>query len=213
MTTSRAGVGAAVLALSGLAVLGLQSPASAAPPNNNACPTGQHYAPKSSGCVNNGMSVGRRNLFPGQKQTVTLWGNKPDTSMRVTFAGETVGTSEVGPKSWVRVTFVVPKSTAPGTYRISAFGTAWNGEDTFKSLEVRVIARDNATAPQATTPQVSTSSVAAPLAVTDLAATNASSTSTPAADSGVQLVALAGAGLLLMGVGPTAVLVARRRRP
>ncbi len=60
MTISRAGAGVATVALSGLALLGLQSSASAA----GGCPDGQHYAPGTTNCVQNHVDL---NPNPGPK--------------------------------------------------------------------------------------------------------------------------------------------------
>jgi len=189
MSVTRAGSGLAVVALSGLAVLGVQAPASAAAGD---CPRGEHYNP-SAGCVQNGLSLEHRNMTPGGKNRATTVGFKVGTKVTLLLDGKKTLKTFTSPENTVKtVSFTIPKSTKPGNHTVVASGTAQNRKHTSKSAALKVVrASGNSSS---STVKATRSAAAAP-------------TTDPLA-----VGAVAGAGLLLLGSGPTAVYVARRRR-
>lgn len=214
-TTSRAGIGAAVLALSGLAVLGLQAPASAAGPAaadpGAGCPTDQHYPPDGDGCVANGLRLSHPKIKPGKVEVVAILGYKTGSTVTVYFDGSPVGTARMSGHQWAKVVFTIPADASLGDHTITAKGQAQNGTMTTLSITVRVYLPKGATRPATAGAVAGQASTTAAARVTDLDATKASAESS-AGQSGLELAGLAGAGVLLMGAGPTAVYAARRRR-
>ncbi len=215
MSTSRAGVGVGAVVLSGLAVLGMQSPAQAAAPGAavapSQCPTAKHYAPKTGGCVFNGMSIAHRDTRRGARNYVRVDGFQPGTPVRVTFdtPGNILTVLNVGPEGIARGYFTTPADATLGDHDITVYGTAENGNSTSLGLPVKVVAGE----PRQVQPGPGNSvagSVSAPSAPTSINAAPVASRS--AATSGSGLIALAGAGALFLGAGPTAVYLGRRRR-
>ena len=190
MSVSRVATGTAVVAMTGLAVLGMQAPASAAPPPP--CNTGQHYNPN-AGCVQNGLSLKHRNMNPGGKNEATTTGFKVGTPVTLLLDGKQKLKSFRSPENTVKtVSFTIPKSTKLGKHTIVARGTSQNGKASSKSAPINVVRSSG----NSSTSSVKTSKAAVEAPSTDLLAVGA----------------LGAAGLVLLGTGPTAVYVARRRR-
>ncbi len=216
MSTSRAGVGVGAVVLSGLAVLGLQSPAQAAAPEAgpapSQCPTAKHYAPKTGGCVFNGMSIAHRETRRGARNYVRVDGFQPGTPVRVTFdtPGNILTVLNVGPEGIARGYFTTPADAALGAHDINVYGTAENGDSTSLGLPVKVVAGEPLLVQPGAGGAAKAGSVSTPSAPTSINAAPVASRS--AATSGSGLIALAGAGALFLGAGPTAVYLGRRRR-
>ena len=213
-TTSRAGLGAAVLTLSGLALMGLQAPASAAGAAKDpgaSCPTDKHYPPDGDGCVANGLRLSHVKIRPGKTEVVAVLGFKTASLVTVSFDGTPVGTARMSGHQWAKVVFKIPANASLGDHTITATGQAQNGTTTTLSVTVTVYLPKGASGPAAAGAVASQSSNRTAAGVTDLNATKASAES-PAGQSGLELGGLAAAGVLLMGAGPTAVYAARRRR-
>ena len=191
MSKSRAGL--AALALSGLAVLGVQSPAVAAPGD---CPVGQHYNP-SAGCVNNGASVNHRNFTPGGKGRISFSGLMPGSQadLYVESTPRFIASYTASSAGRVDAQFTLPADLPAGSHHLVLRGTGENGAAYVQSIPITVRGTVAATA--------SGSSV-------DTASTSVSSSSLPYTGSEIALVGAA--GLALVGAGSGAVVAGRRRR-
>lgn len=120
-------VGLAAASLTGLAVLGVQAPASA---DVGDCPTGQRYAP-SVGCVFDDIDVSDRTLTAGE--TVTVTGNGFRAFSEVTLSIESspvvITTLLANSAGFVETTFTFPASVDPGNHLVVLDGIGENGAD------------------------------------------------------------------------------------
>ena len=191
MSKSRAGL--AALALSGLAVLGLQSPASAAAGD---CPTGQHYNP-SAGCVANGASVNHRNFLPGGKGRVFFSGLMPGTQadLFVESTPRFLASYTVSSAGRVDAQITLPADLPAGEHHLVLHGTGENGKAYTASIPITVRGTVVATVNGSSVATASTSSPTGGLPYT-----------------GGEIALVAAAGLALVGTGSGAVVAGRRRR-
>lgn len=194
MSLSRTGAGVAAIALSGLAVLGVQAPAFAAPGD---CPVGQHYSPK-SGCVDNGASVDHRNFNPGGKGTVSGTGFKPGSSAQLWLHSDPVllGTYTATGSGAVTADFSMPVDVPPGDHHLELLGVDAQGRPLSVSVPIFISGRATTAATSYTSPTTSS--------------TSAGSSQLPRTGTEVGIVAVA--GLALVGAGVGAVYAGRRRR-
>jgi len=190
MSKSRAGL--AALALSGLAVLGLQAPASAAVGD---CPTGSHYNP-SVGCTANGASVDHRNFTPGGKGRLRAEGLRAGSraALSVESTPRLLGNHTANGAGVVNAQFTLPSDLPAGEHHLVLRGTGENGAAIAFSVPITVQGG-----------VVTESVAAAPISTV----TTVSGSSLPYTGGEVGLIAVAGVALVAAGSG---VVVAGRRR-
>lgn len=191
MSLSRTGAGVAAVALSGLALFSMQSPASAAAGD---CPVGQHYAPK-SGCVGNGASVDHRNFAPGSPGRITSAGFRPGSTAELTLHSAPVllGTYTASGAGVVTADFTLPTSTPVGSHRLELTGVDAQGRAISVSVPITVAARAVSSA-------------------TSSSSTGASASSSSLPRTGTEIGLMAAAGLALVGTGAGVTVATRRRR-
>lgn len=196
MSVSRASTSVAVLAFTGLAVLGLQAPASAASPGPARCDKHHHHYKPGAACKKNGLILGQRNVHPGDDVSVTIYIFRAGTPVTLLLDGKVVKQLTVGHDGVARTKLHIPGNFKPGsTHRVTARGTAQNTQRTAVSSTVHVVRKT------ATTKNISA------------AKASAEATTAATQDDTLALGVLGGAGLLLLGSGPASIVIARRRRP
>lgn len=191
MSYSRAGTGVAAVALSGLAVLGLQSAASAAPED---CPVGQTYAP-GSGCTGSAAaSVDHRNFSPDGAGVVHGEGFMASSEVKVYADSVIYLTTATANTAGVVDAAVTLPSLSLGAHSLVLKGMAPNGQPLTLSVPIRVVSAS------------STSTTSG----TSGGTTTASGSSLPR--TGLEVGVVAATGLALVGAGTGAVFMGRRRR-
>ena len=134
MTVSRAASGVTVLALSGLALLGVASPASAhhrpghngGPGSNCPNPAGK-YPPGQ--CNPQSASVNDSSLTPGAPVTYRAQGYMPGAPVVITLFSTPVklGTATADSFSFVSKALTIPMGTALGSHKLVSTGLGANG--------------------------------------------------------------------------------------
>ena len=192
MSYSRAGTGVAALALSGLAVLGLQTAASAAPED---CPVGQTYAPGSGCTASSAASVDHRNFSPDGQGVVHGEGFKASSEVKVYADSVIYLTSATASKAGVVDAAVTLPSLSLGAHSLVLKGQAPNGSSLVLSVPINVVSTS-------TTPTTSGTS----------GGTTTSTSSSSLPRTGLEVGLVAATGLALVGAGTGAVYAGRRRR-
>ncbi len=192
MSHHRARAGLVAAALTGLAVLGVQAPASAAPGDD--CPAGQHYAP-GSGCVADGITSddGDRTYSEGEAIDLTITGLLPFSFVDVVLHSDPIflGRFQADAGGVAHVHVTLPDGVPAGQHHIEATGTGADGRPVSYSFAVRVVGAPSTGGSGGTTRPV-TSGSALPR-------------------TGTEVEVLALAGLVLVGTGAGAVYAGRRR--
>ena len=198
--SSRMGAGVAVAALSGLAILGVQSPASAAPGD---CPAGQHYAP-GSGCVADDIAVDHPNFYPGGAGHISGAGFRARSSVAFSADSVSIATLTATAAGTVDHDFTMPDLSA-GPHSLVLSGVRPDGSPLTLSVPVTVLARSgtggngggNGGGTGGTSGGTS-------------GGTTTSGSSLPRTGLDVALVGVA--GVALVGAGAGSVVLGRRRR-
>jgi hypothetical protein len=191
MSVSRAGALGAALAVSGLAVLGLQSPASAVP----GCPNpGGQYPPGRCDPANPGFQNRASDSTPGQGQSVHVhsegWKSGSQGQTYVESQPVLLGSFTADSAGVVDTDVTVPASLPTGAHHLVLQGTAANGGN---------------------------KTVAIPITVHAAASSRGSSSSSHAGvvslpTTGREIAGVGATGLALLGAGTFAVYAGRRRR-
>jgi hypothetical protein len=198
MSVSRAAAAGAALALSGLAVFGLQavgsvaSAATAPQPTTSNCPNpATNYPPGQCGTAPG--QVSDDTPTPGKKVHVHSegWQSNSDVGIEVHSKVVIVGTFRASSAGVVDADVTIPVGLSVGSHAIVVNGIAPNGTPRSVSIPITITAANAAAARGAAAPRSSVVSLPR---------------------TGAAIASFAGVGVVLVGVGSVVVASGRRRR-
>lgn len=204
MSRSRVAAGLAALALSGLGVFGLQSPALA----NHRCPNpAGHYPPgqcQEGGNGNNqkGGNVSDNTPVPGEQQQVQSKGHKPDSDAEI-YAESTpilLGTFRANAQGVVNAVVTIPLGLSVGPHAIVVRGITPSGAALVQRIPITITAANVAIAKAKASANAGNGSNTTGIGGLQLPRT------------GTEIALVSAAGIALIGVGSLALVSGRRRR-